>query len=497
MANSENTAVNDLIASTTGGEIGTAVPRPAAQPRVRTAVIPAMSAPAEQELDPSSEALARAHAQGTPLPRGLAPVEPSREHDAEVVPVAAPFDGRSSAPTSLSPRALLELASPRGGMVRGGEAAFEPAGEHGPVAGGYADLAMTQPWTPLSPESDFRPPAPRSERFVAEHLVATMRVSGRSRRKRGDGEVKRLIVPSLLLVLGGVLVGGYIALDFGGKPAGPAASAPAAAPTVAAAAPVAASQPAPASIAPPATVSPVAPAAAAPVVAPAVTPAPAVGAEPAAGPAGPTLIDVRIDSTPSGATVMLVDRGKAQFVGTTPLSAAVDPSREYDLVFTYPTRATQLEHLDARTTRHVAVALGLPPGSATAAAASEPAPPAEPARVAERAIAPSPSPSQSPAPPARRQRASAERAPAAAPRPLAHAAPEPVGEGTLMISSKPPCDIVIDGKSTGLTTPQRSITLSAGHHKITLVNSEKDIRKTVGVKITAGATEKVIEDLME
>ena len=29
-----------------------------------------------------------------------------------------------------------------------------------------------------------------------------------------------------------------------------------------------------------------------------------------------------------------------------------------------------------------------------------------------------------------------------------------------MISSKPPCEIVIDGKSTGLTTPQRAISLS-------------------------------------
>ena len=66
-----------------------------------------------------------------------------------------------------------------------------------------------------------------------------------------------------------------------------------------------------------------------------------------------------------------------------------------------------------------------------------------------------------------------------------------------MISSKPPCEIVIDGRSTGLTTPQRSIALPAGHHRITLVNSEKSIKKTLTVQIAANTTEKVIEDLMK
>jgi hypothetical protein len=66
-----------------------------------------------------------------------------------------------------------------------------------------------------------------------------------------------------------------------------------------------------------------------------------------------------------------------------------------------------------------------------------------------------------------------------------------------MISSKPPCEIVIDGRATGLTTPQRAISLSAGSHRITLRNGEKSIRKTLTVQIAANATEKVIEDLMK
>jgi hypothetical protein len=71
------------------------------------------------------------------------------------------------------------------------------------------------------------------------------------------------------------------------------------------------------------------------------------------------------------------------------------------------------------------------------------------------------------------------------------------GEGTLMVSSKPPCEIVIDGKSTGLTTPQRAITLSAGVHKVTFVNQVEGIKKTVSVSITADESTKLIQDLMK
>ena len=65
-----------------------------------------------------------------------------------------------------------------------------------------------------------------------------------------------------------------------------------------------------------------------------------------------------------------------------------------------------------------------------------------------------------------------------------------------MIASKPPCEIVIDGKPTGLITPQRSIPLAAGRHTVTLINREKEIQKTLDVQIAADATRKVIEDLM-
>ena len=74
------------------------------------------------------------------------------------------------------------------------------------------------------------------------------------------------------------------------------------------------------------------------------------------------------------------------------------------------------------------------------------------------------------------------------------AEPAARGQGTLLLGSKPPCDIFIDGKSTGLQTPQRDIKLPAGKHKVTLVNNEFGIKETFAVDIKADATEKQIKD---
>jgi hypothetical protein len=64
-----------------------------------------------------------------------------------------------------------------------------------------------------------------------------------------------------------------------------------------------------------------------------------------------------------------------------------------------------------------------------------------------------------------------------------------------MLGAKPPCQILIDGKDTGLVTPQRNISLPAGRHRIVLVNSEHGIRESFIVTIKAGETVKEIKDL--
>jgi hypothetical protein len=85
---------------------------------------------------------------------------------------------------------------------------------------------------------------------------------------------------------------------------------------------------------------------------------------------------------------------------------------------------------------------------------------------------------------------------AAAGRDAGRSSPASAGEnGTLMLGSKPPCDIYIDGAATGLKTPQRAIELAAGVHRVTLINSELDIKKIFTVEIEAGRSTRAIHDL--
>jgi hypothetical protein len=69
-------------------------------------------------------------------------------------------------------------------------------------------------------------------------------------------------------------------------------------------------------------------------------------------------------------------------------------------------------------------------------------------------------------------------------------------EGTLMVSTKPPCEIAIDGVATMLTTPQRSIKLRAGKHKVTLFNDSLDIKATFEIVINPSKPTKLLRDFM-
>jgi hypothetical protein len=190
------------------------------------------------------------------------------------------------------------------------------------------------------------------------------------------------------------------------------------------------------------------------------------------------------------------------FLGTTPISTALDPSRQYDVVFTYKDRPTLLEHLDPRTQSKLSVTLNRP-GSRSAAAVAEVAKVEAPKAIATveapKAKASAPKAIAKAAPKAEAPKAEVPKpeAPKAVAKEAPKAeAPKAGGEGVLMVSSKPPCEIFVDGKPTGLMTPQRSLPLSAGTHKITLVNSAEKIKKTLTVQITADQPTKLIQDLM-
>ncbi len=70
-----------------------------------------------------------------------------------------------------------------------------------------------------------------------------------------------------------------------------------------------------------------------------------------------------------------------------------------------------------------------------------------------------------------------------------------VSLGTLMLGSKPPCEIEINGKATGKMTPQRSIQLPEGLHRVVLTNKKEGIAKSFKVRIKAGRTTRAIQDL--
>ncbi|MBA3500412.1 MAG: PEGA domain-containing protein [Myxococcota bacterium] len=310
----------------------------------------------------------------------------------------------------------------------------------------------------------------------------------------------KLIGPMVVLVIAGIFIGGYFAFDGdGGKKRAPKAEEKIAMPASSEGANLADLAPTPTEKADELTPDVATEAKAEPAAVPApITPPNLAATEPPkaseksveppkAEPASmgrPTLVDVRIDSNPAGATVMLIDRGKQTFLGTTPMSAAVDVAKKYELVFSYEGRATVVESLDPSSQKKLSVKLSRT-RTGSGAVAAAPAVVA-PKPVAPKVIAP------------KIEKPAAVEKPAVDEKPAAEKPAAALGgEGTLMISSKPPCEIFVDGKPTGLTTPQRAIMLPAGAHKVTLVNTAEGIKKTVSVQITADKPTKVIQDFMK
>jgi len=67
--------------------------------------------------------------------------------------------------------------------------------------------------------------------------------------------------------------------------------------------------------------------------------------------------------------------------------------------------------------------------------------------------------------------------------------------GTLRLSSKPTAMIMVNGQNMGYTP--KKLELPAGTHKVTLINNEQGLKKTITVTIKAGATVTEIVPLNE
>ncbi len=74
--------------------------------------------------------------------------------------------------------------------------------------------------------------------------------------------------------------------------------------------------------------------------------------------------------------------------------------------------------------------------------------------------------------------------------------PKPAGRGILVLNSEPWAKVIVDGRDSGVTTPTvDGLRLPAGRHRITLVNPELEISKTIVVVVKRGETVKKFVDL--
>ncbi len=234
----------------------------------------------------------------------------------------------------------------------------------------------------------------------------------------------------------------------------------------------------------------------------------------------PMKIDGQFDSTPPGAMVSLIIDGKRQELGPSPAKAPLDPRSTYHVLFEKPGYVSVNRPIvfsgvpEERVVANLEKASDEPMGGDHAGSAANPVEPkaVEPKAVEPKAVEPKPPhkvirPTPEKAGPAKGTPAKGTPRSATEPESAdatpdkttpetspAEAAAEAKGQGVLVLGSKPPCDIVIDGSTTGLHTPQKEIKLPAGRHRITLVNSEFGIKETFTVDIKADTTEKMIKD---
>jgi hypothetical protein len=71
----------------------------------------------------------------------------------------------------------------------------------------------------------------------------------------------------------------------------------------------------------------------------------------------PKTADLRVESSPPGATVSFVGNGETTLVGTTPVEATVDAGRGYDVLVTLADHVSRIEHVAAGSTHHLVIEL--------------------------------------------------------------------------------------------------------------------------------------------
>ena len=211
------------------------------------------------------------------------------------------------------------------------------------------------------------------------------------------------------------------------------------------------------------------------------------------------------ESTPPGATVSLIIDGKRSTLGPAPIKAPLDPRMTYQVLFERPgyvsvnrpitfTGALQ-EKVVVNLEKAGGAVAELPTHTGTGPVTS----PKQEPKTEPKVVKPEPKVIVKTEPkdgvktePKDVVKTEPKDVVKTEPKDVVKA--EPKGTGVLTLGSKPPCDIYVDGSSTGLHTPQREIKLAAGKHRITLMNNEFGIKETFVVEIKPDATEKMIKD---
>jgi hypothetical protein len=208
------------------------------------------------------------------------------------------------------------------------------------------------------------------------------------------------------------------------------------------------------------------------------------------------LVDIRLDSSPAGASATLLSNGVSTPLGTTPVDTSIDPTKQYDVVFALAGKPSQVEHFDPSKTQRVQVVFpDSPAPAATAVADAKPAKSshhskhAQAARVAA-ATAPARSTKSTKSGKSMPSLATPDFGDSPAPTKSSNAAAGDGGNGSLAITSSAPAAILLDDANTGFMTPH-TLSVPAGHHNIRLIAATAHVNKLVQVDVSAHKTTRI------
>lgn len=189
-----------------------------------------------------------------------------------------------------------------------------------------------------------------------------------------------------------------------------------------------------------------------------------------------------VDLATPGAKVFIVSGTDRRELPRLPLSVELDPAKSWTLEATKAGMndfRMPIVFEDGQAEKNFTITLD-PKGTAPAATAA----PVNPTPVNPTPANPTPPPTPKTA------------EPATPPTPAKTAEPAAAGQATLNINSIPPSNAVLDGKPLG-PTPKMGISVSAGAHTVTFINSDQNLKKTVSVTVKAGETKAVAAKLRD